>query len=98
MLNQPVEVGDLLALPHGQLERMVAKAGNPPVQHPRSRAGRGISQALRVERLFWLGGGFTEESFQFRARAGIGQQLLPSFVVLPGEKERGDVGDFALLL
>ena len=53
---------------------------------------------MRVERFVGLGGGFTEEGFQFRSRARIGQQLLPSLVVLLGEKEPGKVGDLDLLL
>jgi hypothetical protein len=45
---------------------MVAKAGNLPVPHIRSWAGRGISQPLRMELLVWLGGGFTQEGFLFQ--------------------------------
>jgi hypothetical protein len=52
-----VEVGEGFTLPRRRLGRKIAKAGNPLVPLTRSRAGRGISQALRVERPVWLGGG-----------------------------------------
>jgi hypothetical protein len=39
---------------------------------------------LRVKRLVGLGGGFTEEGVELGSRVRIGQQLLPSLVVLLG--------------
>ena len=93
-----VEVGERFTLPRRRLERMVARPGNPLVPHTRSWAGRWILHASQVERLVRLGAGFTEGGFRFRSRAGISQQLLPSLVVLPGEKETGKVGDIGLLL
>ena len=57
--------GDAKGRPHPagngweRLQSMLAKSGNPLVPHTRSRAGRGIVPALRVERLVWVGGGFT---------------------------------------
>jgi len=43
----PVEVGKRFTVPRGRLERMVAKAGNPPVLYTRSRAGRGVLEVRR---------------------------------------------------
>jgi hypothetical protein len=98
----PAEAGEEVDI----TELYTVKFGVPPRGHgdlanrmrASSWAERGISQAVRVERLVGLSGGFTEECFQFWSRARISQQLLPSLVVLLGEQETGEVGNLGSLL
>ncbi len=77
---------------------MRVRAHSTSPRRAKSWAGLGISQAFRIERRFRFGGGFLEEGVQFRSPCGKVNELLPSLVVLSGEKESRKVGEFLALL
>src|SRR6266705_210873 len=63
---------------YAQLGAFCHRAGRKPA---RSSGGRMTSQPARVKRGFAFGGRFAQESFQFRMRVRIINQLLPTLII-----------------
>jgi hypothetical protein len=57
-----------------------------------------ISQPVDVHRFITFGGRLPHERFKPRAGFRIGQDPLPSILVLPGQQKAGEVGDLRLLV
>ena len=64
----------------------------------RDSIGRARSQAAVVECFGTLRGRFAEEGVETRPGLGIGEDGIPSFVLLAGKQESGEVRDFFALV
>lgn len=66
--------------------------------HRRARnlGASAISQTIQIHRLMGFQGRLSDESVKLRTPARFGEQLLPSFVVLPRKKKSSEFRDSGL--